>query len=260
MPTNRTAGAPAIFAAGATTTIPDSPTPGVVYRNPSADGNAGWGFSTIVASEKFNQYLFELAAVVKAVDQWGILPWCATTAYLTSALVMGTDANIYQALAGSTNQDPTTSPTYWQNWIETIVPPWSTTVDGVGRLATDAEAIAGTVSTAAITPESMAAAFVNSKAANGYQKLPGGIILQWATGVNVSTEINQTITFPIAFPTACLSLQVSTYTTTYGTGTNGMYQITAPWTKTAAIVGRQWFVGSNDPSQVLIPVIFAVGY
>lgn len=49
--------------------------------------------------------------------------------------------------------------------------------------------------------------FATSQAANGYQKLPGGLIIQWgevAAGVN--------ITFPLAFPTACVHCIMTTNT------------------------------------------------
>ena len=46
-----------------------------------------------------------------------------------------------------------------------------------------------------------------SKAVSGYQKLPGGLILQWGSQVN---NVNGgVITFPIAFPTACASVQAT---------------------------------------------------
>jgi len=38
----------------------------------------------------------------------------------------------------------------------------------------------------------------------GYQKLPGGLILQWGYVTATPATTQQTITFPIAFPTACL--------------------------------------------------------
>ena len=44
--------------------------------------------------------------------------------------------------------------------------------------------------------------FTSSKATNGYQKLPGGLIIQW--GESKSRSSND-ITFPIAFPNACLN-------------------------------------------------------
>ena len=52
-------------------------------------------------------------------------------------------------------------------------------------------------------------AFENSKSVNGYQKLPGGLIMQWGT-ISVPTgTAGATVTFPIAFPTACLNANAS---------------------------------------------------
>lgn len=42
---------------------------------------------------------------------------------------------------------------------------------------------------------------------NGYQKLPGGLIYQW--GQHTNTSNTDTVAFPIRFPTACLSVQVT---------------------------------------------------
>lgn len=50
-----------------------------------------------------------------------------------------------------------------------------------------------------------------SLAASGYQKLPSGLIMQWGT---VTT--NTTVTFPIAFPSACVSLTFGAYGTESG--------------------------------------------
>lgn len=73
----------------------------------------------------------------------------------------------------------------------------STTVKGKVQLATSAEAQALTDALKAITPSTLADAFKSanqSLAANGYQKLPGGLIVQWGSRIN-----NGAVTFPIAF-------------------------------------------------------------
>lgn len=49
--------------------------------------------------------------------------------------------------------------------------------------------------------------FLNSEDTNGYQKLPGGLIIQWGT-----VAAGSNITFPIAFPTACLNIMMTTNT------------------------------------------------
>ena len=48
----------------------------------------------------------------------------------------------------------------------------------------------------------------NSLTENGYQKLPGGVILQWAqTDVGtLSNNTDVTVNFPITFPNACLQV------------------------------------------------------
>lgn len=42
---------------------------------------------------------------------------------------------------------------------------------------------------------------------NGYQKMPGGLILQWGRHTNSSNA--EVVSFPIAFPSACLNVQVT---------------------------------------------------
>lgn len=82
----------------------------------------------------------------------------------------------------------------------------SETQKGVLEIATTAESQALTADDVVITPKKLADAFGGanqSLGANGYQMLPGGLIIQWgrasASGVNVST-----IPYPIAFPNAAL--------------------------------------------------------
>lgn len=51
-------------------------------------------------------------------------------------------------------------------------------------------------------------AFQKSFVANGYQKLPSGLIVQWGTGTTSGAGV-ATVTYPVAFPTACLNLACS---------------------------------------------------
>lgn len=55
--------------------------------------------------------------------------------------------------------------------------------------------------TGAVTLSSLSA-FAKSLTANGYQKLPGGLIIQWGSNSSSSASV----TFPIAFPTALLQV------------------------------------------------------
>lgn len=82
----------------------------------------------------------------------------------------------------------------------------STARKGLVQLATSAEAQALTDALKALTPATLAAALQGgnqSLAANGYQKLPGGLIIQWAGIAGPGANTSFTWTFPIAFPNAC---------------------------------------------------------
>lgn len=49
----------------------------------------------------------------------------------------------------------------------------------------------------------------SSIATNGYQKFPGGAILQWGTLTSVPVDTTTAITFPVTFPNSCTSLGYS---------------------------------------------------
>lgn len=79
----------------------------------------------------------------------------------------------------------------------------STSVKGRVQLATSAEAAALSNTQKAITPSTLSGAFQSSNqslASSGYQKLPGGLIVQWGTVAGTGADVS--VTFPIAFPTA----------------------------------------------------------
>jgi hypothetical protein len=43
-----------------------------------------------------------------------------------------------------------------------------------------------------------------SLSSNGYQKLPGGLIVQWGQQSGISSSAEATYSFPLTFPTVCL--------------------------------------------------------
>ena len=76
------------------------------------------------------------------------------------------------------------------------------TVDGAGS-GLDTDLVRG-----------LPADFTSSKAANGYQKLPSGLIVQWGTFTgNNTANTSDNVVFPIAFPTACV-LGIGNYNST----------------------------------------------
>lgn len=65
---------------------------------------------------------------------------------------------------------------------------------------------AGTRSQALATMQMFANEFVASLAANGYQKLPSGMIIQWGITGALGAGQSTFVTFPIAFPNAILAI------------------------------------------------------
>ena len=91
----------------------------------------------------------------------------------------------------------------------------STARKGLVQLANSAEAQALTDALKALTPATLAQALKGanqSLAANGYQKFPGGLIVQWGFWTSHATSGNPVaVTFPITFPNARVSLALTAY-------------------------------------------------
>lgn len=105
--------------------------------------------------------------------------------------------------------------------------------------------------------------FAISTTTNGYIKLPatmGGLILQWATGPSnpATGETNFTVNFPIAFPHACLNVQLSSLTpTVIGNSADMLYQVISYTTTSTHIFLQEFSNGRDITTKVMI---FAIGY
>ncbi|MCZ8512396.1 hypothetical protein O9H85_08110 [Paenibacillus filicis] len=98
----------------------------------------------------------------------------------------------------------------------------------------------------ALTINGSGGSFANSKAANGYQKLPGGVIFQWcvvSAVANGTTNFNWPITFPTAFYVA----------TATATDTSSAYELSIEGPTTSAATVRNHSGASQNV------YIFAVG-
>lgn len=85
------------------------------------------------------------------------------------------------------------------------------TVRGTLEVATAAEAQGWASDLFAITPVKLDSAMKGANqllATSGYQKLPGGLIIQWGN-VSVTADTNLTVVYPLAFPSAVLSVQIT---------------------------------------------------
>lgn len=122
-------------------------------------------------------------------------------------------------------------------------------------IASTAEVQAGTNNTKGITPLALMGALANVKSANGYTKLPNGLILQWgsATASDSNTNTLTIVTFPITFPISC-AIALCTYAGV--TGGVSSYSVTAKST-TNFTASRENY-GNIDPGVVFN--WFAIGY
>jgi len=85
-------------------------------------------------------------------------------------------------------------------------PSASETVQGIVELATAAETLTGSSTSLALTPGGFAGN--KSLSADGYYKLPGGLILQWGSSL-VSSSTSVAITLPVTYAAINASSQVT---------------------------------------------------
>lgn len=113
--------------------------------------------------------------------------------------------------------------------------------------ASAADVVAGTSTSAAVTPSALAGAMTASAGANGYCRLPGGLIFQWGGTDTFQNEGAFAVTFPIEFPTACFRAIPTVVNATAGTNRDVWAQRTslsttgftgfAQWTGNGGSVG-----------------------
>ena len=94
------------------------------------------------------------------------------------------------------------------------------TKKGMLEVGTDAEVTTGTADNKTVTPVKLetrlASVFAKSLAANGYQKLHSGLVIQWGTVAIASHPAEYdfgNLALPITFPNAALSAGATTLTT-----------------------------------------------
>lgn len=110
---------------------------------------------------------------------------------------------------------------------------------------------AGITQTAADARYAALSSFVNSLGASGYQKIQGGLIIQWGTSAAIATNSAQSITFPIAFPTAVASIQLTSQTLDTGAGTTN---------SSATASSVTGFTLNNRQNNTATFFWFAIGY
>ena len=105
----RTVTLPALWADDAITEIPTPPIANTTYRNTdlgSTELLAGWPFQKIVDSADFNQTLWLISNLVKSCEQYGIMPWCASTTYKQNGICLASNGIFYWAKKENTGVNP----------------------------------------------------------------------------------------------------------------------------------------------------------
>ncbi|MGL6404602.1 phage tail protein [Aeromonas hydrophila] len=118
-----------------------------------------------------------------------------------------TQAEVNETVTANQKTDAVvTVKTLW-GWVKQA----SETVLGMIKVASQAQTDAGTADDVAITPKKLRSGISFMLGSVGYICLPtwmGGIIIQWGLGIGASTY-DFSISFPVAFPTACWAATVS---------------------------------------------------
>jgi hypothetical protein len=107
----RTVTLPALWADDAITEIPTPPIANTTYRNTdlgSTELLQGWPYQKIVDSADFNQTLWLISNLVKSCEQYGIMPWCASTTYKQNGICLGSNGIFYWAKQDNTGVNPVT--------------------------------------------------------------------------------------------------------------------------------------------------------
>lgn len=150
--------------------------------------------------------------------QHGISVWDNLTEYQASkSYVQGSDGVVYKSLTTNTNINPVTD---WVsnpnvNWAKTALLPVATTAQAQARTSNDV----------LLSPLQLDNAFKGSAnqalTVQGYQKLPGGLILQW--GKSATTTTTASVSFPVAFTTGVL--WIGQQDTAASLGTLSLFQL-----------------------------------
>ncbi len=140
-----------------------------------------------------------------------------------------------------------------------IAPAASETVAGKAELATQAEALTGTDDARIMTPLKVTKLFSDtgrqSLATSGYQKLPGGLIIQWGTVSVDYDSTDTTVTFPVSFPTSVISAVATVKKTTVVSG------VLCPYVHTFSTTGMSILGDSDEAAASGVDTCWiAIGY
>lgn len=142
--------------------------------------------------------------------------------------------------------------------------PYATALNTLGELDLSTSTSLGTSNTTVSTQNAVKTyvdtAIVNystkSLTANGYQKFPGGLIVQWCSGTAMTSETTQAVSLPMTFPTGVLFAISGTENSAAGAGYDSYIQIVSKTTSSVTVFCQQ-APGHTNP---VTPLILAIGY
>lgn len=154
------------------------------------------------------------------IAQHGIAVWSSTMEYQAGkSYVQGSDGLVYKAITTNTNTNPVGgAPGNWQSAF--------LTVDQATQVATAAQSRAMTANNVYLSPLQLANAFTGSNqqlGTNGWQMLPGGILIQWGISASTSTEV--AVTFPKPFTSTLFYVSTHDKITTATTSQRSIFNV-----------------------------------
>lgn len=145
------------------------------------------------------------------IAQHGISVWSPDLEYQAGkSYVQGSDGIVYKALVTNTNVDPVGAPA--GSWESAFL-----TAAQATQVATATQTRAFTANNVYLSPLQLANAFTGTRQSLtvnvGYQRLPGGLVIQWASNTGlvnspVGSSTDVSVTYPIPLTTV-LSVQLT---------------------------------------------------
>lgn len=192
----------------AETTLPDLSliwsSAGDILQPSDSKIQQGWS-AEVPPRQWFNWLDNRQDQAIAHIAQHGIAVWSDTLEYQAGkSYVQGSDGIVYKALTTNTNINPVGGAP--GNWESAFLP-----ASQAVQVASAAQSRAMTANNVYLSPLQLANAFTGTNqsiGASGFQKLPGGLILQWGS-VSVTTS-GTSFSWPTPFPNANLAYATGT--------------------------------------------------
>lgn len=177
---------------------------GDILKPSDAKIQQGW-LSEVPPRQWFNWLDNRQDEAIAHIAQHGIAVWSDTLEYQAGkSYAQGSDGFVYKAITTNTNVNPVGNIGDWESAF--------LTADQATQVATAAQSRAMTANNVYLSPLQLANAFTGSNqnlTSSGFQKFPGGLIMQWTLGPPIAGGGQATVSFPTPFNTAAFRAFVS---------------------------------------------------